>query len=68
MVRALTAKLMGLDIPPRATILRVIWAELSRLSGHLIWIGNHAIDLGAEAVHSHSTGHGDAKDKEFTSY
>ena len=43
-------KLMGLEIPSRATILRVIWAELSRLSGHLIWIGNHAIDLGAMSV------------------
>jgi NADH-quinone oxidoreductase subunit D len=43
-------KLLGIEIPPRATILRVIWAELSRLSGHLIWVGNHAIDLGAMSV------------------
>jgi NADH-quinone oxidoreductase subunit D len=43
-------KLLGLEIPPRATTLRVIWAELSRLSGHLIWIGNHAIDLGAVSL------------------
>lgn len=43
-------KLLGAEIPPRAQVLRVIMAELSRLSAHLVWIGTHALDLGAMTV------------------
>ena len=42
-------KLMGCDIPPRATVLRVILAELTRLSSHLMFVGSMALDLGASS-------------------
>ncbi len=42
--------LMNLDIPERAQILRVILLELTRISSHLVWLGTHAIDLGAMSV------------------
>lgn len=42
-------KLMGCPIPPRATVLRVILAELTRLSSHLMFIGSIALDLGASS-------------------
>ena len=40
-------KLLGLDVPLKATWMRVLLAELSRLNSHLIWLGTHAMDLGA---------------------
>jgi NADH-quinone oxidoreductase subunit D len=40
-------KLVGLDIPVRAQALRVILAELQRLSSHLVWLGTAALDLAA---------------------
>jgi NADH-quinone oxidoreductase subunit D len=43
-------KLLGAEIPPRAQALRVICAELSRLSAHMVWLGTHALDLGAMSV------------------
>ena len=43
-------KLLGAEIPERAQVLRVITAELSRLSAHLVWLGTHALDLGAMTV------------------
>jgi NADH dehydrogenase I D subunit len=43
-------KLLGAEIPPRAQVLRVIMAELGRLSAHLVWLGTHALDLGAMTV------------------
>jgi len=43
-------KLIGLDVPYRAQIMRVICLELTRLNSHLVWLGTHAIDLGAMSV------------------
>jgi NADH-quinone oxidoreductase subunit D len=43
-------KLLGLEIPRRAQYLRVIMAELTRISSHLIWLGTHAMDIGAITV------------------
>ncbi|MBV9580774.1 MAG: NADH-quinone oxidoreductase subunit D [Chloroflexi bacterium] len=40
-------KLAGCEIPERATVLRVVLAELTRLSSHLMFVGSLALDLGA---------------------
>ncbi len=43
-------KLVGLDVPKRAQIMRVICLEMTRLNSHLVWLGTHAIDMGAMSV------------------
>jgi NADH-quinone oxidoreductase subunit D len=43
-------KLLALEIPPKAQWMRVLLAELSRLNSHLIWLGTHAMDIGALTV------------------
>jgi NADH-quinone oxidoreductase subunit D len=43
-------KLLGLEIPPMAQWMRVMLAELTRLNSHLVWLGTHAIDIGAMSV------------------
>jgi NADH-quinone oxidoreductase subunit D len=43
-------KLLGMEIPAKAQWLRVLLAELSRLNSHLIWLGTHAMDIGALTV------------------
>jgi len=43
-------KLMGIEVPKRAQYLRVIMAELARIMGHHLWIGTHALDIGAMTV------------------
>ncbi len=43
-------KLMGIEITPRCTVLRVIACEVSRIISHLVWAGTTAIDLGAFTV------------------
>jgi len=43
-------KLLNLEIPAKAQWMRVLLAELSRLNSHLIWLGTHAMDIGALTV------------------
>src|ERR1700727_702211 len=51
MVYCLAAeKLLGLEIPPLAQWTRVMLAEFTRLNSHLVWLGTHAIDIGAMSV------------------
>ena len=43
-------KLLGCEIPERATTARVLLVELQRISSHLVWLGTHALDLAAMSV------------------
>ncbi|MFZ0279583.1 MAG: NADH dehydrogenase (quinone) subunit D [Candidatus Sulfotelmatobacter sp.] len=43
-------KLLGLEIPPKAQWLRVLLNELTRINSHLVWLGTHAMDIGALTV------------------
>jgi NADH-quinone oxidoreductase subunit D len=43
-------KLLELEIPERAVWIRVLLTELTRLNSHLIWLGTHAMDIGALTV------------------
>jgi NADH-quinone oxidoreductase subunit D len=40
-------KLLGVEAPPRAKYVRTILTELNRISSHLLWLGTHALDIGA---------------------
>ena len=43
-------KLLGLEIPPRAQIIRVLMCELQRIASHMVWLGTHALDIGAMSM------------------
>ncbi|MER3472616.1 MAG: NADH-quinone oxidoreductase subunit D [Armatimonadota bacterium] len=40
-------KLLDVQVPPRGVWLRMIFSELQRIASHLVWLGTHALDIGA---------------------
>ncbi len=47
-------QVMGIEVPDRARYLRTIWAELSRINSHLLWLGVAADAMGFESLFMHS--------------
>jgi NADH-quinone oxidoreductase subunit D len=43
-------KLLGIEVPERVTNIRVLIAELQRMSSHLIWLGTHGMEVGAVTI------------------
>jgi len=43
-------KLLDLEIPERAQVIRVLMCELQRIASHMVWLGTHALDIGAMSV------------------
>lgn len=47
-------KLFGIEVPERAKYIRTIVAEMTRISSHILWLGTHALDIGAMTVFLYS--------------
>lgn len=43
-------KLLGVDVPIRAQYIRVMFAEITRILNHLMWLGSHGNDLGSSTI------------------
>ncbi len=43
-------KMMGIQVPERAQYIRVMFAEITRILNHLLWVGCHGLDCGAMAI------------------
>ena len=43
-------KLVDVQVPPRAKVLRVLLAELQRINSHLVWLGTHAADIASQSI------------------
>ncbi|MCP3978173.1 MAG: NADH dehydrogenase (quinone) subunit D [bacterium] len=46
--------LLDVEVPARCAMIRVICCELARLGSHMLWLGTHALDLGAATVFFHT--------------
>jgi NADH dehydrogenase I D subunit len=38
-------KLLGIEVPPRAQVIRILMSELQRIASHLFWLGTHVMDI-----------------------
>lgn len=47
-------ELLGIEVPPRCQAIRVMCCELARIGSHLLWLGTHALDLGAATIFFHT--------------
>ena len=43
-------KMLGIDVPVRAQYIRVMFAEITRLLNHLMWLGSHGNDIGSSTI------------------
>jgi NADH-quinone oxidoreductase subunit D len=43
-------RLLGLEVPERVRLIRILIAELQRINSHLVWLGTHGMELGAVSV------------------
>jgi NADH-quinone oxidoreductase subunit D len=43
-------KLVDIQVPPKAQFARVLLTELTRIASHLVWVGSHALDMGAMSM------------------
>ncbi|MCI4397706.1 MAG: NADH-quinone oxidoreductase subunit D [Acidobacteria bacterium] len=43
-------KLLGVEVPKKAQYIRVVLDELQRIASHLVWLGTHGLDIGAQSV------------------
>ncbi len=54
-------KLIGLEVPRRAKVIRMMLLELNRISSHLFWLATHALDVGAMTIFLYAF-----REREFT--
>ena len=47
-------RLFGIEAPERAKYIRTIMSEMTRISSHIVWLGTHALDIGAMTVFLYS--------------